>query len=210
MSESWPPGDYSAPAEYDRNDYFAILIAVVVGLAAATITLPSIQNAAGLLIKDWVRIAQIMGAGPLALIAGAHFGWISWILILSTLMIVLHESVHFAIASLLGMDPSFEWDEFTVLKNPSVVIVGDGIKRWENLLALSGPFVLINTLCLIIMGATEAVVGGSAAYILLVNSAASGLDLYHILRLLSMPKGTQYSNFREGGDIKTKYAFPKE
>lgn len=210
MSEDWPPGGYSPPVEYERSELLAILIAVVVGISIASVTVSAIQSAAGNLIEAWVNFAQTIGMGPLPLVIGAHLGWISWILILSILMIALHESVHFGIGRLLGMAPKFELDDFAVLKNPSVVILSDGIKRWENLAMLSGPFVLIGSISLIIMVTTDGVVSGSAAYILLINSAASGLDIYHIIRLLLMPKGTQYANFRDGGELRTEYTVPEE
>lgn len=101
-------------------------------------------------------------------------------------------------------------DDFVVLKNPSIVIEAEGIKRWENLVMLSAPLGFIGAISLAIMLTTSGVMAGSAAFVFLINSAGSGLDIYHVLRILAMPIGTQFTNFRRKGDLYTVYSVPKK
>lgn len=210
MSDRWPPAGYSTPEEYERSENLAIGIALIVALGVAAVITESVQTAAGNLIDVWTRFAESLELGLFFLYVGAHLAWVGWIIVLSILTLGAHEATHYGIARLLGLDPNFEWDDFVILKNPSVVIETQGIKRWENLAMLSAPLVIIGAICLVIMGSTGGVMRGSAAFVLLINSAGAGLDIYHILRILVMPTGTQYANFRKEGKLYTEYSIPEK
>lgn len=210
MAGHWPPEGYSTPKEYERSVGIVTLIAILIGLVLIPITIPPIRSAIPPLIDGWVDFGYNVQLSADLLVIGAYFVLLTWMILLLTAMTIVHESFHYGVGHILELEPTFEWDEFVILKNPSIVAYAKGIKRVENLAMLSTPFVFIGLACWITMATTDGLVSGSAALILLTNSAVSGQDIYHILRILKMPNGTQFRNYRDDCQLRTEYVVPRE
>lgn len=216
MIEDWPPEGYSHPTEYNRNKWIVLSIGLLVSLPLAVSCLPLIKDGAFAIFRVWRRFLVSIPALAerpivffiLLFVVGVLI-FLLWILSLSRLMVVVHERLHYEVGRQFDLNPEYRHDYFLWFENPGVIALSTGIPRNQNILMLVAPFIIIGLVSLLVMEVSSGIIAASAAFVLLINSAGSALDLYHVIRLLSMPQRTLFANFEEGSEIRTEYAFPK-
>jgi len=131
-----------------------------------------------------------------------------WLFCTIALLVIVHECVHYLASLAIGGNPQFIWNNAVLLKNPAVVNYAAGITRWENIVSLGAPLVILNTTTGAVMLSTGGILAGTAAIMFAVNSIASAGDLGNIIRVAKMPAGTKYANFERDGEVRTEYAVP--
>ncbi len=145
---------------------------------------------------------------PIAFLLGVLLALVIWLLASGSVIIALHEGVHYAVSALEGYNPRFEWRSHLGLKNPSIVIYAESITRRENILTLITPFVLLSILCVIVMWFTSGILAATAATMFCANTVPSCADIYHTVRIARMPNGTLFANFDDDGDLRSEFAIP--
>lgn len=132
-----------------------------------------------------------------------------WMLALAVLMIAIHEPLHYLGCAYHNLDPEFRISRGSFsIPSPSVTPMTTGIKLRENALGTAPPFVGVNLLALVVIASTDGLVAGSAAWVLLINSASSAQDLYHLYRYWKLPSATLFANWERNGELRTEYTFP--
>jgi len=211
MSENWPPEGHSEPEPYEVSNWWVIGI----GLALLVPVYELAHPAIGVGTSNFTAWAFDFGASigmadyALAYVLVVFVSLIGWVLVAGAIIIAIHESVHYAINAILGLNPRFEWHSQLYLKNPSVVAYDDGIRRWENIASLLGPFVILTILCAAVMWATSGFLAATAAIMFSVNAVPSCSDIYNAGRIARMPRGTLFANFDEEEGLLSEYATPK-
>lgn len=126
------------------------------------------------------------------------------------LLIAIHEVIHYTVAWVSGQSPEFGLrfqKTFWLLKEPVpyVVALEQRISRNENIFALIGPLVVINTLAVgVLLLSVSDAANHFARLALVVNTAGSVQDLYNVVQLLRFPKTTDFVNLVDD-EIRTFY-----
>jgi len=117
-----------------------------------------------------------------------------WLLASIIIVIVLHESMHSAVAALMGYKPSFGL-------NPPLVYVtfADKLPRGHFMVVAIAPFVVLNLLFgfLYARGAFKLLCDFS----LVINSIGSVADLWIVLKLIGAPKGVLIQDTKTGFEV---------
>lgn len=218
MMTEWPPDGYSSPEEYRSSELGVAGVGVAIGaslFAYLRTTLAQLadplvaglgQGLDQLGIDGWaLALAWIGGGLMLTLLVlagvGAFFRWV---------VVPVHERIHYEVNRLQGQNPEYIHTKFLFFENPSVINLSRWISAREYVPGALAPFVLIGLAALIAMQVTDGFLEALAAFVLVTNSAASGGDLYNATRVLLLPRGTLFANFKDGDEYRTEYAVPEE
>lgn len=212
----WPPEGYSTPKEYRPSELTVFGIGAAVGLPLFVYLRTSLAQLADPLVKalrlalnhlghERASLLWLVGGAVLTLLlligVGAFFRWV---------VVPIHEAIHYGVDRLQGQNPKYIRTEFLFFENPAVINLSRGISIREYVPGAVAPFVVIGLAALLAMQVTTGFLEGIAAFVLVANSAASGGDLYHTIRVLSLPRGTLFANFEDGDEYRTEYAIPEE
>jgi hypothetical protein len=152
------------------------------------------------------------GAGfsqyPPAFVTVALLTTLGWILLSGVAIILVHEGVHYVVGIILKINPQFEWHSQFGVPNPSVVAYATRISRWENILMLGSPFVLLSVVLAGLMWMTNGIVAGTSGIMFCINAVPSCSDVYKVDRIFRMPAGTLFANFDEKDGLRTEFAVP--
>ena len=195
VSEHWVPAGYSEPQSYEKNERWIIVTAVLL----SPLAIPAAQR------LEFVSSLPTWFTGrPVASMA-AVLGMIS---VTTTVVVCLHETLHFVTAAALGYRPVFRWSRSFYWINPSVAPYGVGIARWESAAMLAAPVVIISPIAAALMLTFSGMFGTLAAFAFLINTIPSCSDVYQLGRLLRLPRGTLITNVNQNGELHTEYATP--
>ncbi len=211
MTEGWPPGGYATPTEYVSSDRWIAAISVALILPVVLFTHTEISRGAVYFIgwSEWALKTVDVQSRPLLLLFAAFLAAICWILVSAIVVITAHESVHYTLATIFNNNPRFEFNWKLYMPNPSVVAYHQGISRGENIAMLIAPFSILSLVCAIMMWSTSGVVSGTFAFMFAVNAVPSCGDLYHVGRIVQMPRGTLFANFEEEDALRTEVSVPE-
>lgn len=211
MPDEWPPDGFTSPRKYESSDGWTLAIGFVLILPVFVLVRAEIK-AGTAIFAEWVEQVGVTTG-----IAGSSHQFLllvilaigCWIITAGAIIIVLHESTHYAIAALLDVNPRFEFHTQFNLPNPSVVAYAKGITRCENILMLSGPFVILSLVCATTAWATTGFVAATAAIMFAINAVPSCGDLYHVGHISLLPRGTLFANFDDDTGLRTEIASPR-
>ncbi|WP_435346041.1 DUF3267 domain-containing protein [Haloarchaeobius sp. HRN-SO-5] len=121
-----------------------------------------------------------------------------------TLTIGVHEYIHFFADRLFGYDPIIEFG----LPNPYVVTLQEFKNRNHSAISLIAPLLVIDIAALgLLQMQVSPLLTYSAVFALMLNTGASGSDIYGFLFLLSVPSGTMLYSVADSDEIET-YVYP--
>lgn len=211
MAEEWPPKGYSPPREYISSDGWVLGIALVLLLPVLAFIRPDVSVGASLFAEWTILAGEEIGLVryPLLFVFVAFIAGICWIFASGAIIITLHECIHYALGAVLDVNPRFEFHTQLLMPNPSVVAYSQGISRGENIVMLSGPLVGLSLVCISVMWMTTGLVAATAAIMFAINVLPSCGDLYHIGRIVLMPRGTLFANFDEDEGLRTEVVTPE-
>ena len=155
-------------------------------------------------------------SGTLSNYLSTHTIEILGVLIFTAGMVAVHEYIHFLASRALGLDAKFgfrfEWSFGIPEPNPYVVTVNTLINRSQNLIVLSAPLIVLNTIALVAFAlGVHPTVDYLAGVTLVLNTTFSIVDIYNTLRVATHAKGTKFSNLdTDDGDIVTYYYPPTD
>lgn len=210
MSEDWPPRGYSDPKPYEQNNRLILGIAIGIALPVIVLIKPVLESGSTEFLKLGAEIGRGFGLidSSILFLISLLLSVVIWILVSGSVIIAIHEGIHYVTAILLGLKPVFEWTHDLGFMNPTVVVYSNEVSRRQNILMLSAPFVLLSILCATAMWFTTGVLAATAAIMLALNAVPSCADLYNVGRLALMPKGTIFTNFNKNGNLRTEYTTP--
>lgn len=212
-ANSWPPKNYVTPIEYERNERIILVLSFALAILFLAILWPDINKGAAEFAQQWVSISASTGLvdypilaflGVVAVICAVMY--VVW----AKLTIPVHERLHYEVAKHFDLNPEYGTENGYFLSNPCVRALETGITVKQNITMLIVPFLIIGALSLAVLLFSSGWLAGLAAFVLAANSAASAQDLYHVGRLLRMPKQTQFANFEDGDDFRTEFTYPEQ
>lgn len=211
MTEGWPPDGYATPTEYVSSDKWSLAIGVALIFPALLFTHSEISSGAVYFagLSEWVLTTVGVQSRPLLLSSVRFFASICWILVSAIVVITTHESIHYTLATIFNNNPRFEFNLQLYMPNPSVVAYHQGISRGENVAMLIAPISILSLVCGFAMLVTSGVVSGTFAIMFAVNAVPSCGDLYHVGRIVQMPRGTLFANFEEEDALRTEVSVPE-
>lgn len=188
-----------------------LAIGLVLILPVVKFTRPELGTGASW-FAQWIgQVGETVGFSsfPLLFLLMALLAVVCWILVSGTIIIILHEGVHYALGAVLDVNPRFEFHTQLFLPNPNVVAYHEGIGRGENIIMLSGPFAVLSLVCASVMWRASGFVAATAAIMFAINAVPSCGDLYHVGRIARMPRGTLFANFDEENGLRTEVVTPQ-
>lgn len=210
MANHWPPEGYADPSEYLVNERRALLTSIALFLPTLFLIHKPIRNSVDLFSNTFLPLIRgtALGGGPLIIVSLVMTLAFTWIIIWTAMTIGIHEAIHYLVSWLFRLNPKFEWHWQFGFPNPSVVTYDIGIPRWQDVVVLGSPFILISAISGYILLNSQGYVAGTSAVVFATNTVPSGNDIYNVIRLVQMPKGTMFANFRENGKLRTEYIIP--
>ena len=212
MRENWTPTGYTDPRAYEINNRLIVAIALVLTLPVFQLARPSLVEGASAFVPVIIALGEFIGPvkyphmymlATLLLIA-------AWTLLTVTVIVAVHEGIHYVLGAIRGLNPRFKWSSHLGLKNPSIVAYSERITRGESLLMLVGPFAILTPICAAVMWFTSGVLAATAATMLCINAIASCADLYNVGRIALMPRGTLFANFDDEDGLRSEFATPSD
>lgn len=211
MTNSWPPAGFHEPVEYEVNQLSVSLIGLTVAIVFGLYSLPIIQRGADSLAKYPIQILAAYDLQFLeVLIPALLLSVFSWLILLTVVIVPIHEFIHYLFGIAFDLNPKFYWDDSWAIRNPSVIAMSSDIQVPKNIVMLIAPFALISISCAALTILTEGLVASSFAFLFLVNGVSSAQDLYHVGRLQDLPQGTLFRNYKADGALITEYAVPEK
>lgn len=211
----WPPEGYSDPQPIKDTQSTVLLIALAIGVPLVYVLRPYLRELANPLLAVMPILSKTLGFSDSS---GIYLtaGFVLTVVLLTVLgllfrwaIIPVHERIHYEMDRLMGLNPEYLYVDFLFLKNPGVLAVNTGTSRGQHIPSSLAPFVIIGIASLTGVLLLDGFAAGLAAFVLTVNSAASGKDVYNVIRMLMLPNDALYASFIEDGEPRSEYAIPE-
>lgn len=202
------PAGHRGPFEYETSDLVPAVLQIVLFVVLMRLFFPE-------LVSSYVAFTPFTWRDAVAYLLRNRLqvaGFLGFVVV----MTVVHEYIHYVADRWCGLDPEFGFRSdaqlgMVPIPDPYVVAKGDFIDRRADLVALGSPVVVmaIVALCVLVLP-TPPAIDYLARVVLVLNTSASGYDIYNMVTIWRMDPGTLLYNYETAEGIGTVYYPPEK